>query len=185
MFKDPYDVLGVPKGASLDEVTKAYRKLAKKYHPDLNPGDAEAARKMSEINEAYDRIKRGDTSPHVNSGYGYGSPGYGGHTDNPFGNGDYEWYWGPFYGYGRYTENTSTNDPRYSSQRTNQSVGCGCGGCFRFLIYFWLFQILIASIFRFGSCGADYDRPNTPDYDGRGGPAQTMSVEGDGYFELE
>ncbi len=54
---DPYKVLGVTPGASEEDVTKAYRKLAKKYHPDLNPGDETAAKKMSEINAAYDRIK--------------------------------------------------------------------------------------------------------------------------------
>ena len=57
MTQDPYEVLGVPRGASEEEVTKAYRKLAKKYHPDLNPGDEEAAKKMSEINAAYNQIK--------------------------------------------------------------------------------------------------------------------------------
>ena len=54
---DPYKVLGLEPGASDEEVKQAYRRLAKKYHPDLNPGDAEAARKMQEVNEAYDRIK--------------------------------------------------------------------------------------------------------------------------------
>ena len=53
---DPYKVLGLEPGASDEEVKQAYRRLAKKYHPDLNPGDAEAARKMQEVNEAYDRI---------------------------------------------------------------------------------------------------------------------------------
>lgn len=57
MAKDPYSVLGISPGASDEEVTKAYRKLAKKYHPDLNPGDEEAARKMSEVNDAYEQIK--------------------------------------------------------------------------------------------------------------------------------
>lgn len=56
MAKDPYEVLGVAKGAPLDEVKKAYRKKAREYHPDLHPGDDEAARKMNEVNEAYDRI---------------------------------------------------------------------------------------------------------------------------------
>ena len=54
---DPYKVLGLEPGASDEEVKQAYRRLAKKYHPDLNPGDAEAARKMQEVNEASDRIK--------------------------------------------------------------------------------------------------------------------------------
>ena len=59
MIQDPYKVLGLSYGATDEEVTKAYRKLVKKYHPDLHPGDEEAARKMSEINEAYDQIKSG------------------------------------------------------------------------------------------------------------------------------
>lgn len=53
---DPYSVLGLQPGASKDEVTKAYRKLAKKYHPDLNPGDEVAAKKMAQVNAAYDSI---------------------------------------------------------------------------------------------------------------------------------
>lgn len=56
---DPYRVLGLTPGASKDEVTKAYRKLAKKYHPDLNPGDEQAAKKMAEVNAAYDAIING------------------------------------------------------------------------------------------------------------------------------
>ena len=52
MYQDPYKVLGLSPGASDEEVTKAYRKLAKKYHPDLNPNDKETAKKISEINAA-------------------------------------------------------------------------------------------------------------------------------------
>ena len=51
-MQDPYSVLGVPESASLNEVTAAYRKLAKKYHPDLNPGDKAAEQKMRQINAA-------------------------------------------------------------------------------------------------------------------------------------
>lgn len=69
---NPYSVLGVRKDASDDEISKAYKKLAKKYHPDLNPGEDTAARKMGEINQAYDQIKfmrqkvaEGQTEPEI------------------------------------------------------------------------------------------------------------------------
>ena len=50
--RDYYEVLGVQKGASEEELKKAYRSLAKKFHPDLNPGDKTAEAKFKEINEA-------------------------------------------------------------------------------------------------------------------------------------
>ena len=56
-MKDPYTVLGISPNASEDEIKEAYRKLAKKYHPDLNPGDEVAAARMQEVNAAYDQIK--------------------------------------------------------------------------------------------------------------------------------
>lgn len=59
---DPYQVLGISRDASDEEIKQAYRRLAKKYHPDRNPGDQEAARKMQEINAAYEQIKNPDKS---------------------------------------------------------------------------------------------------------------------------
>lgn len=56
MTEDPYDILGVPRTATSDEIKKAYRKKARENHPDLNPDDPEAEERLKKINEAYDRI---------------------------------------------------------------------------------------------------------------------------------
>ena len=88
-MNDPYKVLGVSRDASDEEIKRAYRRLAKKYHPDLNPGDAEAARKMQEVNAAYEQIKDPDKAAQNPSG-GYNPYGSGGY--NPFGSGGYGGY---------------------------------------------------------------------------------------------
>ena len=80
-MRDPYEVLGVPQGASDDEIKAAYRKLAKKYHPDLNGGSAEAEAKMKEVNEAYTLLikhKGQYQSGPSGSGGSYGGGSYAG-----------------------------------------------------------------------------------------------------------
>ena len=56
-YKDYYKILGVGREASKDEIAKAFKKLARKYHPDLNPGNKESEEKFKEINEAYEVLK--------------------------------------------------------------------------------------------------------------------------------
>ena len=73
---DPYKVLGVSPDATQEEISKAYKKLARKYHPDLNPGDKQAAEKMSQINQAYDLIRSGKATGGSYNDY---SSSYGGY----------------------------------------------------------------------------------------------------------
>lgn len=82
--RDYYEVLEVNRSASVDEIKKAYRKLAIKYHPDRNPGDAEAEAKFKEAAEAYDVLHDPQKRQQYDQ-FGFDAPGGGFGGGNPFG----------------------------------------------------------------------------------------------------
>jgi molecular chaperone DnaJ len=106
-MEDPYKVLGVSSSATEEDIAQAYRKLAKKYHPDLNPGDKVAEQRMREINTAYEQIKTqktgGASYERPDGSYGQKSQdqpgsGYTYHGDDPFGGFSFEDIFGDIFG---------------------------------------------------------------------------------------
>ncbi|MCR5558296.1 MAG: J domain-containing protein [Butyrivibrio sp.] len=126
MMMDPYKVLGVAPGASEEEIKKAHRTLAKKYHPDMNPGDAYAAEKMNEINAAYDILTRSGAERYRQP-YTYAEPQsqarpYAEKEANPFENYGTYWRWTWTSG-GDSEEDENRFEESWNNQRTwnNQS----------------------------------------------------------------
>ena len=119
--RDYYEVLGVEKGASADEIKKAYRKNAMKYHPDRNPGDASAEEKFKELGEAYD-VLSDDSKRAKYDQFGFAGvdPSYGGGGNGPYGAGfsgfgdfgDFGDIFGEFFGGGRSSRGRQQNTPR-------------------------------------------------------------------------
>jgi len=129
--RDYYEVLGLQKGASEDDIKKAYRKLAKQYHPDLHPGDQEAETKFKEVGEAYeilsDAEKRSRYDQYgfagVDPSYGAGAGGFGGgFGGGGFGDFDLGDIFDSFFGGGTRSSGSSNGPRRGESVRTTAEL---------------------------------------------------------------
>ena len=114
--RDYYEVLGIAKGASEDEIKKAYKKLARKYHPDLNPDNKEAEEKFKEANEAYEILSDPDKKARYDQfGFAGVDPSYGGAGggfDGSFDFGDLGDIFGSFFGGGFGGRRSNPNGPQ-------------------------------------------------------------------------
>lgn len=164
--RDYYEVLGLSKGASDDEIKKAFRKMAMKYHPDKNPGDKEAEEKFKEINEAYgvlsdaDKKSKYDRFGHagVDPNAGFGGGGFGGGFSGGFGGFEdiFDMFTGGGFGGGFGGQQRRNNGPRKGQdlqKAINITFEEAAFGCKK--------EIEITKYVKCGTCNGEGTKPGT------------------------
>ena len=158
MIRNPYEILGIREGATMDEIKRAYRKKAKEYHPDLHPDDPKSNEKMQQVNEAYDMLCNPDkyrahsqTRPNPNAGYtsqnrwaGYAHQ----NQQSRQGNWQYTWYSDRQDPWAEWQEQWN----RASSEQQSTGIIRPFRGIFRIIGGILLFRFFI-SLLRFGLFG--------------------------------
>lgn len=184
--RDYYEVLGLSKGASDDEIKKAFRKMAMKYHPDKNPGDKEAEEKFKEINEAYgvlsdaDKKSKYDRFGHagVDPNAGFGGGGFGGGFSGGFGGFEdiFDMFTGGGFGGGFGGQQRRNNGPRKGQdlqKAINITFEEAAFGCKK--------EIEITKYVKCGTCNGEGTKPGTskktcPHCNGTGQISQTQKT---------
>ena len=157
MVQDPYKVLGIQRGASKEEIKKAYRKKAKECHPDFHPDDPKASEKMNEVNEAYDML----TNPDKYSARREEEQRRQSYS-NPYGSG--------YSGYYRENGNSSYGSGGYSSGYSSGNGYKGAGGWYSdFGGFDW------SDFFGGGFYGSQSNANTAPEYEA-GDPAEFQNA---------
>ena len=165
--RDFYEVLGVDKNASDEDIKKAYRKLAKKYHPDLNPGDKEAEAKMKEVNGAYeilsDKEKRAkyDQFGHagVDPSYNAGAGGFGGFSGGFEDFGDLGDIFGSFFGGG--FGGGSARSSRRNAPRRGENISVSLSLSFEEAAFGCTKDVTVLRVERCTACGGSGAKSGT------------------------
>ncbi len=162
--RDYYEVLEVDKGADQDNIKKAYRKLAKKYHPDLNPGDKNAEAKFKEVNEAYEVLSDADKKAAYDR-YGHaafdGSMGGGGGEGFSADFGDLGDIFGSFFGGGFGGFGGGSSSTRRNGPRRGEDIGISVTISFEEAAFGVKKDISFSRIANCQTCGGSGAKPGT------------------------